>query len=86
MPTSLESFAESLEKLIAKFEGDKAHYLSNDYSEAQARIDFVTPFFKALGWDVENEAGPPHHAREVLVEKSEEEAPGRPDYSFRGVG
>ena len=32
-------------------------------------MDFITPFFKALGWDVENEAGLLHHDREVLVEK-----------------
>ncbi len=49
MPASPESFAKDLEKLIAKFEGDKTHYLSRDYSEAQARIDFVTALFKALG-------------------------------------
>jgi type I restriction-modification system DNA methylase subunit len=83
LPASLATFRSHLERLIAKFEADKAHYLSKDYSEAQARIDFVTPFFKALGWDVENEAGLPHHAREVMVEKSEEETHGKPDYSFR---
>ncbi len=81
MPASPESLAENLEKLIAKLEGDKAHYLSKEYSEAQARIDFITPFFKALGWDVENEAGLPHHEREVVVERGETE--GRPDYNFR---
>ncbi len=55
--------------------------LSKDYPEAQARIDFITPFFKALGWDVENEAGLPHPEREVVVERGETE--GRPDYNFR---
>jgi len=60
-----------LAKLVAKFEADKGHYLSKAYPEAQARIDFITLFFKALGWDVENEAGLLHHEREVLVEKGE---------------
>lgn len=78
-----EAFSARLEKLLAKFEADKAHYLSKDYGEGQARFDFVTPFFKALGWDVENEAGLPHHAPEAMVEKSEGETEGRPDYSFR---
>ena len=32
-------------------------------------MDLITPLFKALGWDVENEAGLLHHARDVLVEK-----------------
>ncbi len=46
-------------------------------------MDLITPFFKALGWDVENEAGLLHHDREVLVEKGDMEATGRPDYNFR---
>src|SRR5436309_13903639 len=62
-PSSPEIFTESLEKLVRKFDADKHHYLSKDCSEAQARIDFITPFFKALGWDLENEAGLPHHER-----------------------
>jgi type I restriction-modification system DNA methylase subunit len=80
----VETFSQSLNKLIKKFDADKAHYLSKDYSEAQARIDFITPFFKVLGWDVENEAGLPHHQREVIVERGETE--GRPDYNFRLAG
>jgi hypothetical protein len=77
------AFSAKLEKLIAKFEADREHYLSKAYPEAQARVDFITPFFKALGWDVENEAGLPHHQREVVVEKGEAETEGRPDYNFR---
>ena len=84
MPVSPENLAESLKKLVAKFEADKAYYVSKEYSEAQARIDLITPLFKALGWDVENEAGLPHHDREVIVEKGETE--GRPDYNFRLAG
>jgi type I restriction-modification system DNA methylase subunit len=81
-----QAFLAKLEKLIAKFDTDRLHYLSKGYSEAQARMDFITPFFKALGWDVENEAGLPHHTREVLVETSEAETLGKPDYSFRLSG
>jgi predicted type IV restriction endonuclease len=71
--------------LISKFEADKDFYLSKG-SEAQARIDFITPFFKALGWDVENEAALAYPEREVLVEHGEPAAPGYPDYSFRVSG
>ena len=86
MPASMDSFRDALEKLIKKFESDKSHYLSKNYSEAQARIDLITPFFKALGWDVENEAGLPHDQREVIVERGESETTGRPDYGFRVSG
>ena len=80
---SIATFHSDLEKLIRKFEADQQHYSSKDYLEAQARMDLITPFFKALGWDVENEAGLLHHDREVLVERGDMEATGRPDYNFR---
>jgi type I restriction-modification system DNA methylase subunit len=83
---STESFTRDLEKLLKRFEADKFHYLSKDYSEAQARVDFISPFFRILGWDVENEEGLTHHDREVIVERGEKDTPGRPDYSFRIAG
>ncbi len=76
-----ESFARALEGLVRKFEADRETYLSPGYGEAQARSHFITPFFKALGWDVENEAGVPYHLCDVWEEKGETE--GRPDYTFR---
>ena len=86
MPNSIEALKGRLQKLITKFQADREYYLSSKYLEAQARVDFVTPFFKALGWDVENEAGALHHQREVIVERGEAETEGRPDYSFRIAG
>jgi len=86
LPASTATFHSDLEKLIRKFEADQQHYSSKDYLEAQARTDFLTPFFKALGWDVENEAGLLHHDREVLVEKGDIETTGHPDYNFRIAG
>ena len=83
MSASLVSFKETVEKLARRFELDHSYYLSKEYSEAQARVDFITPFFKALGWDVENEAALAHHQREVIVERGESETTGRPDYNFR---
>jgi type I restriction-modification system DNA methylase subunit len=85
LQASLASFKATVEKLIGRFEADKSYYLSKGYSEAQARVDFITPFFKALGWDVENEEGLPHHNREVVVEAGEDTR-GRPDYGFRVSG
>jgi len=83
LPSSIETLRSDLEKLIGKFQAEKDYYISGDYLEAQARVDFITPFFKALGWDVENEAGLAHHQREVIVERGESETTGRPDYNFR---
>jgi type I restriction-modification system DNA methylase subunit len=75
-------FKEKLNSLISKFEKDKSHYLSKGYLEAQVRIDFINPFFKALGWDIENKSHKPPHERDVIVELSPETT-GRPDYNFR---
>jgi hypothetical protein len=83
LPDSLQAFGKELEKLVGKFDSDRGHYLSREYPEAQARVDFISPLFKALGWDVENEAGLSHLAREVVVEQGESDTTGRPDYNFR---
>jgi type I restriction-modification system DNA methylase subunit len=80
--SDINSFREKLLTLISKFEKDKTHYLSKGYPEAQVRIDFLNPFFKALGWDIENKAQKPPHERDVIVELSPETT-GRPDYNFR---
>jgi len=58
LPASLASSKTTVEKLIRRFESDRPHYLSWSYFAAQARVDFMTPFFSALGWDVENEEAP----------------------------
>jgi len=76
-----ESFTKTLEALVRKFDSDLKTYVSPGYGEAQARSHFITPFFKALGWGVENEAGVPYHLCEVWEEKGETQ--GRPDYTFR---
>ena len=79
------SFREALRELVRKFEKDKNHYLQKGYPEAQVRIDFLNPFFDALGWDIENKAHKPPHDRDVIVELSPETSL-RPDYNFRVNG
>ena len=80
--SDIDSFREKLQTLITKFEKDKTHYVSKGYPEAQVRVDFINPLFKALGWDIENKAQKPPHERDVIVEISPETTK-RPDYNFR---
>jgi type I restriction-modification system DNA methylase subunit len=80
--TDLQSFKQDVQSLVGKFEQDKNHYLQKGYPEAQVRIDFLNPFFDALGWDIENKAHKPPHERDVIVELSPETSL-RPDYNFR---
>ncbi len=80
--SDINSFRDKIGALISKFEKDRHHYLSKGYPEAQVRVDFLNPLFKALGWDIENKAQKPPHERDVIVELSPETT-GRPDYNFR---
>ena len=74
-----------IKTLIEKFNHNLTEYKNHMYNEAQLRIEFVNPFFEALGWDVINKAGHSFRFREVIHE--DEVKIGRttkaPDYSFR---
>jgi len=54
--------------LIERFQENRDVYCSTQYNEAQARIEFIDPFFKALGWDMTNEKGYAEAYKEVIHE------------------
>ena len=84
-PATLASFQEELGRLVTQFEKNLAHYKSGTYDEASLRNEFLNPFFRALGWDVENKAGHIPKHREVELE-SRTEIAGQmkfADYLFR---
>ncbi len=68
-PTLEEAF-EVVSALAADFGANAKHYLSGDYSEAQARKDFVDQFLIALGWDVNHELQKNPYQQEVKVERA----------------
>lgn len=78
-----------LAERVQQFAAGFAEYASPAYNETEVRVDFVNPLFKALGWDVDNEAGLPQHLREVtheaavLVEEDGRRRNKKPDYAFR---
>jgi len=39
--------------LVERFERQLDAYKSGSYNEAQLRQEFLNPFFKALGWDMD---------------------------------
>ncbi|HUM48551.1 MAG TPA: hypothetical protein PLD84_16580, partial [Chitinophagales bacterium] len=85
---SKESARKEIEKLIDVFEEHYNSYHATSYDEAKTRLDFINKFFKAFGWDVDNEAGAYEAYREVVVE-DRFKAAGRsnaPDYMFRLSG
>jgi len=39
-----------INRLVERFRENRDVYCSSEYNEAQARHEFIDPFFKALGW------------------------------------
>lgn len=71
--------------LIDRFGEQRAHFEQPDYNETHVRIDFINPFFKALGWDVDNQSGLPPSLRDVVHEDALRigDHTKAPDYAFR---
>jgi predicted type IV restriction endonuclease len=72
-------------ELVERFSRNREQYLNSVYNETQVRREFLDPFFKALGWDVDNAAGNAPQYREVIHEDAIKIglATRAPDYSFR---
>jgi hypothetical protein len=75
---------EAIKKLIDNFERNIDFYKSNSYNEYQLRQEFIDPLFKALGWDMDNEAGLAPQYRDVIHEASIKIGgyTKAPDYAF----
>ena len=71
--------------LVERFERNIEAYRSPTYNEAQLRIEFIDPFFEALGWDVANKAGYAEQYKDVVHEDAIKVAGATkaPDYCFR---
>jgi type I restriction-modification system DNA methylase subunit len=83
--TNKETAQDKIENLVTRFEEQYQSYKHSDYNETLTRRDFIDPFFKALGWDIDNEAGYAEAYREVIHEDRVKVsgATKAPDYSFR---
>ena len=71
--------------LVERFQRNKDAYRSPQYNETQLRREFLDPFFKALGWDIDNEQGYAEAYKDVIHEDAIKvgEATKAPDYCFR---
>jgi adenine-specific DNA-methyltransferase len=80
-----ENAQQKIELLMNRFEEQKPFYLQPSYNETQTRRDFIDPFFKALGWDIDNEQGYAESYREVIHEDRQKDGKTNraPDYAFR---
>jgi len=80
-----EAAYKKISELVERFEEQYASYKNSDYNETLTRRDFIDPFFKALGWDMDNEQGYAEAFRDVIHEEKviSGGASEAPDYSFR---
>jgi hypothetical protein len=72
-------------KLVERFQRNADAYRSAHYNETQARQEFINPFFKCLGWDMDNEQGHAEAYKDVIHEDAIKVggATKAPDYCFR---
>jgi predicted type IV restriction endonuclease len=49
---------DEIKKLVAHFQEHYDSYKNSTYNETQLRREFLDPFFKALGWDIDNTPNP----------------------------
>ncbi len=77
------SVPQQVVELIEGFESGFNQYKHSSYGETQVRVDFINPFFEALGWDMANKT-----RREVTHEYSLDNFSTkiRPDYCFNAGG
>ena len=76
---------DTIHQLVEKFKYNLREYKNPKYNETQVRVEFINPFWEALGWDVNNHAGYALAFRDV-VHEDEVKVGGStkaPDYSFR---
>lgn len=80
-----EEGLKKVKDLVTRFSEQLPSYKKSEYNETQTRRDFIDPFFKALGWDIDNKQGFAESYREVIHEDRVKvgKATKAPDYSFR---
>jgi type I restriction-modification system DNA methylase subunit len=74
-----------ISSLVDRFQRNIDAYHSSAYNETQLRIEFIDPFFEALGWDITNNAGYAEQYKDVIHEDAIKIAGATkaPDYCFR---
>lgn len=83
-----EQAYEQIRALIERFSEQVEAYKHSRYNEHQTRVDFINPFFKALGWDMDNTQGHAEAYREVIHEDKVKVGgvTKAPDYGFTLYG
>ena len=82
MSTAFDEAFRRVKELVADFKANESFFLSSQFSEAQARKDFVDEFFIALGWGVNHKTQRNPYEQEVKIEKNESVHHAKPIMHF----
>lgn len=61
-------FPAAVAELVERFDRNRTNYESAAYNETTLRREFLDPFFRGLGWDVDNSTGIPEAYKDVVHE------------------
>ncbi len=88
MKVTREQAYEKIAQLVERFDRYVDTYKRTGYNEEQTRVDFINPFFKALGWDVDNVEDHAEPYRDVIHEDKIKIGATlkAPDYAFTLYG
>ena len=80
-----EEAKQNIKKLVERFRYNFDVYKKSTYNETQVRIEFIDPFFEAMGWDVGNKQDHAEQYKDVVHEDAIKigGSTKAPDYSFR---
>ncbi len=84
----IQKLPHQIKELVLKFKEHYERYKDTNYNETQTRREFIDPFFKELGWDIDNTGGFAESYKEVIHEDRVKIGSNTksPDYSFRVGG
>lgn len=79
---------DKISQLVETFNRNVDAYCSGSYTETHVRLEFIYPFFKALGLDIHNKQGIVEAYKDVIHEDAIKVggATKAPDYCFRVGG
>jgi hypothetical protein len=66
--TTPQHAQQQVESLVERFAPNLDAYKRADYKEAHVRLEFIDPFFEALGWEVRNVRGYAEQYKDVVHE------------------
>lgn len=76
---------DAVKRLVDNFGTHLDHYKSSGYNETEVRREYLDPFWKALGWDIDNNQGYADAYKDVIHEDAIKIGgfTKAPDYCFR---